>query len=128
MGRATKILPTSRTLVSISMSMIVMMMMEGAQIDHDQSSPVELLLLGTAQDGGMPQIRCQCPNCRSVHLGKKTAQYAVSLAVIDRTTKQVWLIDCSPDFRAQYALLQNYFGLDQRFQLEGIFLTHLHMG
>jgi pyrroloquinoline quinone biosynthesis protein B len=96
--------------------------------EADQSSKAELLLLGIAQDGGMAQIRCQCQNCRSVRLGRKTQQYTVSLAIIDRTTKQVWLIDCSPDFRAQYAMIQDYFGLDQTFKLEGIFLTHLHMG
>ncbi|CAF1300867.1 unnamed protein product [Rotaria sordida] len=89
---------------------------------------IEILLLGTAQDGGMPQIRCQCKNCSAVHDGKISQQYTVSLAIIDRNTNQVWLIDCSPDFRAQCTLLQNHFGLNNSFKLEGIFLTHLHMG
>lgn len=88
----------------------------------------EILLLGIAQDGGMPQIRCQCKNCSSVHNGTTSQQYTVSLAVIDRITNQVWLIDCSPDFRAQYTMLQNHFGLNNLFKIEGIFLTHLHMG
>ncbi|CAF3460726.1 unnamed protein product [Rotaria socialis] len=89
---------------------------------------VEILLLGVAQDGGMAQIRCQCKNCSAVHNGRLSQQYAVSLAIIDRTTNQVWLIDCSPDFRAQYDLLQNHFGFNNTFKIEGIFLTHLHMG
>jgi pyrroloquinoline quinone biosynthesis protein B len=88
----------------------------------------EILLLGIAQDGGMAQIRCQCKNCNSVRNGTTSQQYTVSLAIIDRITNQVWLIDCSPDFRAQYAMLQNHFGLNNPFKLEGIFLTHLHMG
>jgi pyrroloquinoline quinone biosynthesis protein B len=88
----------------------------------------EVILLGIAQDGGMAQIRCRCTNCSSVHSGATSQQHTVSLAVIDRTTNQVWLIDCSPDFRAQYAMIQNHFGLNNSFKLEGIFLTHLHMG
>jgi len=55
-------------------------------------------------------------------------QYTVSMALIDRVTNQVWLIDCSPDFRAQFAMLQDHFGRENPFKLEGIFLTHLHMG
>ena len=89
---------------------------------------VEILLLGTAQDGGMPQIRCQCKNCTSVHHGTTSQQYTVSLAIIDRNTNQVWLIDCSPDFRAQYRMLENHFGPNNSFTLEGVFLTHLHAG
>lgn len=88
----------------------------------------EILLLGIAQDAGMPQIYCQCKNCSSVHHGTIPQQYTVSLAIIDRLTNQVWLIDCSPDFRAQYTLLQNHFGIDNSFKIEGVFLTHLHMG
>ena len=92
------------------------------------ANTAEILLLGVAQDGGMAQIRCQCSNCGAVRRGSIPQQYTVSLAIIDRTTNQVWLIDCSPDFRAQYAMLQNHFGPDQPFHLEGIFFTHLHMG
>ena len=88
----------------------------------------EILLLGIAQDGGMPQIRCQCKNCSSVHRGLLPQQYTVSLAIIDRTTNQVWLVDCSPDARNQYSMLQNHFEPERSFKLEGIFLTHLHMG
>lgn len=89
------------------------------------TSGTEILLLGIAQDGGMPQTRCQCKNCSSVQNGTASQQYTVSLAIIDRNTNQVWLVDCSPDFRVQYAMLQKHLS---SFKLEGIFLTHLHMG
>jgi pyrroloquinoline quinone biosynthesis protein B len=92
------------------------------------TNTTEIVLLGSAQDGGMPQIRCQCTNCTSVHQGQSSAQYAVSLAIIDRTTDRVWLVDCSPDFREQYHILQKHIGMNRAFHLEGIFLTHLHMG
>jgi pyrroloquinoline quinone biosynthesis protein B len=96
--------------------------------DKNMTSSVETLLLGTAQDGGIPQIRCQCVNCTAVRRCSKAQQFTVSMAIIDRATNQVWLIDCSPDFRAQYTMLQDYFGVDNPFRLEGIFFTHLHMG
>lgn len=92
------------------------------------TNETEIVLLGTAQDAGMPQIRCHCRNCLSVHRNESSQQFATSLAIIDRTTNQVWLIDCSPDFRSQYKLLEDHFGSANNFKLEGVFLTHLHMG
>jgi hypothetical protein len=38
------------------------------------------------------------------------AQYAVSAAIIDDADKRYWLLDCSPDFKDQYQILQQHAG------------------
>ncbi|WIA40540.1 hypothetical protein OEZ86_013885 [Tetradesmus obliquus] len=90
----------------------------------------QLLLLGVAQDAGVPQAGCACANCSAVWAGAVPRQFAVSAAVIDTSTRQCWLLDCSPDFKDQYHALQQYLashGLSD-VQLAGVLLTHLHMG
>ena len=84
---------------------------------------IQVLVLGIAQDGGYPQIGCHKACC--AHTSKKT--YVSSLAIVDYDNKDVWLIDCTPDFPAQWEMI--YRSLDkQQFDLKGIFLTHAHIG
>jgi pyrroloquinoline quinone biosynthesis protein B len=71
---------------------------------------VHLVLLGVAQDAGVPQTGCTCENCSAVWSGKMPRQYAVSAAVVDPSSSSYWLIDCTPDFRDQYHLLQSWLG------------------
>ena len=71
---------------------------------------VRFLLLGVAQDAGVPQVGCSCLNCTAVLSGEMAPQYAVSAAIIDDAQKMYWLLDCSPDFKQQYALLQQHVG------------------
>ncbi|MEM9374517.1 MAG: MBL fold metallo-hydrolase, partial [Planctomycetota bacterium] len=50
-------------------------------------------------------------------------RYATSIAVIDG--EKQYLFDCTPDFRNQHRLLYENTG---RSQIDGIFLTHAHIG
>jgi len=75
-----------------------------------------LLLLGTAQDGGVPQAGCGCINCF------RFKRSAASVALVDG--KNVVLIDITPDFRFQYRMLIERFGGG----LSAIYLTHAHWG
>ena len=68
----------------------------------------EVLILGTAQDGGYPQINCQKSCCEA---GVK-ASYVTSLALIDKQNHKVYLVDCSPDFPDQLNLISEYFDHD----------------
>ncbi|MBU0491604.1 MAG: pyrroloquinoline quinone biosynthesis protein PqqB [Chloroflexi bacterium] len=82
---------------------------------------VEAVLLGTAQDGGMPQAGCMCANCAD----PARRAYAACLGLVDRATGQSWLIDATPDFREQWRILHD---LAPDCPLAGIALTHAHMG
>ena len=50
-----------------------------------------------------------------------------SLAIVDHSNKDYWLIDCSPDFREQIQLLKNELPEDD-WNMKGILLTHAHIG
>ncbi len=84
---------------------------------------VKALLLGTAQDGGLPQSGCFCNNCMQL-----APRNVVSLALVEHAADDgmhVWLIDPTPDVKQQLRLLHD---IDPNFQLRGVFITHLHVG
>ena len=83
---------------------------------------IEALLLGMAQDGGLPQPGCHCPNCETARAQSARRQMAVSLGLVDEAAGQSWLIDATPDFPAQYD------ALPASAPLAGILLTHAHIG
>lgn len=64
------------------------------------------VLLGAAQDAGVPQIACVCINCQDVREGRAPAQWAVCGALLDDISRTAWLIDCGPDIKQQWDLLQ----------------------
>lgn len=84
-----------------------------------------LMLVGVAQDAGLPQVGCHCANCSAVLAGTLQSESAVSMAIIDPSEKRYWLVDATPDIRAQMALVAQHF---PQAQLSGILLTHAHMG
>jgi len=88
------------------------------------SCSISLTVLGTAQDAGKPQI--------SVHqdpawTDPSQAKMASSLGLIHKAAQTRYLFDATPDIKHQL------FDLDQSddgrgFALDGVFLTHGHMG
>lgn len=69
-----------------------------------------LVLLGAAQDAGVPQTGCSCRNCSDVWAGAAPRQFAVSAALVDPDSSSFWLLDCTPDFRQQDHLLRDWLG------------------
>lgn len=79
------------------------------------------MVLGIAQDGGIPHLGCTQEICRTQH------HFVSSLAILHKD--QLYFIDATPDFREQYAaLVQKYPAFAKRNIADGIFLTHAHMG
>jgi pyrroloquinoline quinone biosynthesis protein B len=79
-----------------------------------------VLVLGIAQDGGVPQAGCHKSCCTS---GRHLA--VASLALVDPATSRWWLFDATPDFPEQLALVSVK---APACTLAGVFLTHAHMG
>ncbi len=86
-----------------------------------------VLVLGTAQDAGAPQIGCSSPFCKRAWADKRLRKMVSSLALINPGTKQRWIFDATPDLPAQFDLLKKTTN-DFSNGLDGIFLTHAHIG
>ena len=84
-----------------------------------------VVVLGIAQDGGVPQAGTK------EHKGWDDARHSrnvVSLGIVDPLSLQRWMIDATPDFREQLHILDSIFPVDGVPGLDGIFLTHAHIG
>jgi pyrroloquinoline quinone biosynthesis protein B len=84
-------------------------------------------VLGIAQDAGYPQTNCYRPHCMRSWEDRDLRLTASSIAVIDETTKTKYLFDATPDMREQLYELHRV-APDGEFSLDGVFLTHAHMG
>lgn len=84
-----------------------------------------LVVLGIAQDGGVPQAG---DRNRERWTDPDQKRLVVSLAIIDPVSSQRWLLDATPDFREQLHLLDTTFPVSAKPGLDGIFLTHAHIG
>lgn len=82
----------------------------------------ELVVLGIAQDAGIPQLRCVEPPCSDIRAGRRKAEKVASVGVVDRVSGQALLFDATPDMPAQIHALTGGRLPD------GIFLTHAHIG
>ncbi len=87
------------------------------------------LVLGIAQDGGYPQAGCNRPDCIAAWHDLRLRQRVASLAIVDPQSRQRWIIDATPDFPSQLRTLEEVAPRAANAPLlDGIFLTHAHIG
>jgi pyrroloquinoline quinone biosynthesis protein B len=96
----------------------------GARQAAQPAKPVgwELVVLGTAQDGGMPHLGCNVPPCSDVRAGRRPAEKVSCIGLVNRSSGESYLFDATPDLPAQVHALTGGRLPD------GIFLTHGHIG
>jgi pyrroloquinoline quinone biosynthesis protein B len=93
------------------------------------ASPVRAVVLGIAQDGGLPHIGCRQPLCVSARQDPAHRQRVACLGLIDDTSGQRFLIEATPDLASQIdSLNEGRTAPDPRRPLDGILLTHAHIG
>ncbi len=95
-----------------------------AQEAIDQTQPPDQLYLqvmGIAQDGGFPHADCQKANCTRYYQGLEEKKLVSCLAVVDPRQSKAWMFDATPSFTEQLHNLEPN-------KLQGIFLTHGHIG
>jgi pyrroloquinoline quinone biosynthesis protein B len=86
-----------------------------------------LLVLGVAQDAGKPQIG----NPDDPAWGDPSLRrFATSLALIDRRggKPRRWLFEATPDIKEQLHRLNEHAPTDKSAHVDGVFLTHAHIG
>ena len=83
-----------------------------------------VIVLGIAQDGGVPQAGTD-------HQGWEDPQrqrLATSLGLVDPATGERWLFEATPDFPEQLHRLDVAAPVGEGYGIDGIFLTHAHIG
>ena len=85
-----------------------------------------ITILGIAQDAGYPQINCDKACCRAYYEGKEPKKLISSLGLIDTENQKKYIFDATPDFTQQAHNLKG--DLDNGKVVDGIFLTHAHIG
>ncbi len=107
-----------------------------SQSDAAAPSPAALdpyiVVLGTAQDGGLPHAACTCPRCDAARRDPKKRRHVASIAIVVPSTGRRFLVDATPDLREQLDLLPTVgthpHGSVDRAPVDGVLLTHAHAG
>ncbi len=86
-----------------------------------------IVVLGVAQDAGYPQIECYKPHCNRAWKNAGYRRLTSSIAVVDQAIQQTFLFDATPDIREQLYRLHKI-APTKRYELNGVFLTHGHIG
>lgn len=89
-----------------------------------------VVVLGIAQDGGLPHPACSCPRCASARKDDRDPVYVASLGLVTETGERL-VFDATPDLPDQLHLLRGGArrpGNIDRAPLDGVFLSHAHIG
>ena len=97
-----------------------------SQEKENKSSEILLKVLGTIQDGGIPHMGCSKECCSNYFLSKKSRIGVSSLGVSNLKYNTNYIIDATPYINFQ--LIDLIGNADPSKKLNGIFLTHAHMG
>jgi len=84
-----------------------------------------VMVLGIAQDAGYPQMNCKKDCCKQAWENPDLERTTSCLAILDPISKEQWIIDATPNIKEQLQLLKQKTGTEK---LDGILLTHAHMG
>ena len=98
---------------------------------NPKGSDILVKVLGTAQDGGIPQIGCFCPNCQRARKDHRFSRLISSLGILDLKKNKAFIIDATPDLRIQYDQIHEGLGRKKTGKKnvpDGILLTHAHIG
>jgi len=78
-------------------------------------------VLGVAQDGGAPHAGCLKECCEERWDNPEKHLKVSSIAIVDPKTNETWILDATPDLASQLNSVSDN-------SLEGVFLTHAHIG
>lgn len=105
---------------------------DGAVAAPAPAAGPRVVVLGTVQDGGMPQTACSCDRCTLARQDPSQARRVASLAIDFPKTGHTYLIDATPDLAAQIEEVHTFRdhpeGRVDRAPFDGVMLTHAHIG
>jgi pyrroloquinoline quinone biosynthesis protein B len=92
------------------------------------AAEISLIVLGTIQDAGSPQIGCTKDCCKDLFLHPDKSRRGVSVGIVDAVNQKKYIIEATPDFTQQVKALNNQAAFSNTETPDGIFLTHAHIG
>ena len=118
------------TRFSLLLLLLFLSVFESNAIGQNDSDLPEqfIVVLGIAQDAGYPQAACVKDCCKAYWNGKESKKLVSCLGVVDRINNQIWMLDATPDFKEQLKTLQGFQSSTEQNIIDGIFLTHAHIG
>lgn len=99
---------------------LALMPSEQARSPAETVEAAEAIVLGIAQDGGVPHLGCRQKLCVEARRDPSKRRRVACLGLVDGRTGKRFLIDATPDFESQVAALGG--------MPDGILLTHAHIG
>jgi pyrroloquinoline quinone biosynthesis protein B len=96
------------------------------RIAIDAEGPlIEVRVLGTAQDGGVPQLGCRCRHCTQARRDVDRARRVASIGIVDDRAERRYLVEATPDLPEQW---EELIDAGTPLHADGLFLTHAHSG
>lgn len=92
----------------------------GPEAPAPQAPAPQAVVLGIAQDGGVPHAGCHQDLCVQARRDPSRRRLVASLGLVDEAAGKRFLIDATPDFAEQ---MERLGGLP-----DGVLLTHAHIG
>lgn len=87
-----------------------------------------LMILGTIQDAGSPHIGCKKECCKDLFANPDKDRQVVALGLIDNKHGKKYLFEATPDISRQMKSLVSSDIQNTNEMVDGIFLTHAHIG
>ena len=117
----------NRLIITLSVFLLIFLSCQTPNKNTEvRNKEVIVKILGTIQDGGMPHLGCSKKCCKNYYNQGFSNKRVVSLGISNIKYKKHYLIEASPDINHQLkALLQDK---NPSKSLNGIFITHAHMG
>lgn len=119
-----------RALLFILLALIATTTSRGGDPPSVEEGPrFELVVLGRAQDGGLPHVGCSRPCCVEARATGRVETPAC-LGIIDHREDRLLLVEATPAIDTQIALLHSIAGTTDRGRrpVDGVLLTHAHIG
>lgn len=89
---------------------------------------VKLVILGTVQDAGSPQIACEKDCCKELRKDPDATRNVVTLGLVDGLHTKSYLVEATPNIGLQLNSLNEFASFPLNRLPDGVFLTHAHIG
>jgi len=113
--------------MNILLKAVLIFLISGSGAVFAEERAPYIYILGIAQDAGFPQAGCYKPHCMPGWNDPERKITATSLGLIDPSSKKKYIFEATPDLPEQLFLLEQEAPSDE-FSLNGIFITHAHIG